>query len=124
MRVCIDVDAGCWLAGGRVRIGSSARRSHTPEQAAELAERDRRRAERCALVGMMAYEAQIAGLGDAPPGAPLRARVIARMQAPPRASSRERRAAVVAAVVAGRPPLELVNGGGTGSLERTPPSPR
>ena len=69
------------------------------------------------------YEAQIAGVGDTPPGNPLRARAIRAMQA---LSTRElagRRAAVVEAVQGGSarraPALELVNGGGTGSLERT-----
>ena len=75
----------------------------------------------------MAYEAQIAGLGDAPPGRPLRGAAIRAMQA---RSARElalRRAAVVAAVERsprGRAaPLEFVNGGGTGSLERTAAEP-
>src|SRR5262249_60361789 len=69
------------------------------------------------LVGIMMYEAQIAGLGDSPPGRPLRARAIQAIQ---KRSARElapRRAAVVAAVeatlaAAGAPPLEVVNGGG------------
>jgi len=67
---------------------------------------------------MMAYEAQIAGLGDAPPGNRGRALAIRALQA---ASARElaaRRAAAVAAVRA-LAPLELVNGGGTGSLHLT-----
>ena len=72
----------------------------------------------------MSYEAQIAGLGDTPLGRPLRARAIRAMQ---RRSARElavRRAAAVAAVEAvlreaSAPALELVNGGGTGSLETT-----
>ena len=70
------------------------------------------------LDGIMAYEAQIAGVGDRPPGRPLMGVAIRLVQ---RASARElasRRAAVVAAVrdVA---PLRFVNGGGTGSIERT-----
>jgi D-serine deaminase-like pyridoxal phosphate-dependent protein len=72
----------------------------------------------------MAYEAQIAGVGDTPPGRPLRGRAIRFMQ---ERSARElagRRAAIVAAVAEhlaarGAPALEFVNGGGTGSLERT-----
>jgi D-serine deaminase-like pyridoxal phosphate-dependent protein len=70
----------------------------------------------------MAYEAQIAGLGDRPPGKPLLGMALRALQ---RASARElagRRAAIVAAVreVA---PLELVNGGGTGSIELTAAEP-
>ncbi len=123
LRVCIDVDAGWWALGGRVRVGAKRSPVHTPEQAAALARailgRDGLR-----LVGIMSYEAQIAGLGDTPAGRPLRARAIRALQ---RRSARElavRRAAAVAAVEAvlreaSAPALELVNGGGTGSLEST-----
>jgi D-serine deaminase-like pyridoxal phosphate-dependent protein len=123
VRVCIDIDAGWRVLGGRVRIGAKRSPVHSPEQGAALAGEILAR-EGLALVGIMAYEAQIAGLGDSPPGHPLRAGAIRAMQA---RSSRElalRRGAVVGAVeeqlaAHGAPPLELVNGGGTGSLERT-----
>ncbi|HWT92073.1 MAG TPA: amino acid deaminase/aldolase, partial [Solirubrobacteraceae bacterium] len=68
---------------------------------------------------MMAYEAQIAGVGDAPPASRARGVAIRGMQA---LSARElagRRARIVEAVRAVVPDLEFVNGGGTGSLERT-----
>ena len=123
IRVCIDVDAGLWLMGGRVRIGAKRSPVHTPREAAALA-REIVARERLRLVGIMAYEAQIAGLGDAPPGRRLRAVAIRVLQ---RRSARElamRRAEVVAAVqevlrAASAQPLRFVNGGGTGSLERT-----
>jgi D-serine deaminase-like pyridoxal phosphate-dependent protein len=70
------------------------------------------------LVGVMAYEAQIAGVQDAPPRRPLRGLAVRGMQA---VSAREltgRRGDVVAAV-SDVAPLEFVNGGGTGSVERT-----
>ena len=84
--------------------------------------------ERLRLVGIMAYESQIAGLGDSPPGRRVRAATIRALQ---RRSARElagRRAEVVAAVqealrVAGAEPLRFVNGGGTGSLELTAAEP-
>jgi D-serine deaminase-like pyridoxal phosphate-dependent protein len=123
LRVCIDVDAGWRAVGGRVRVGVKRSPVHTPEQAAELVRVIVARGA-FRLVGLMLYEAQIAGLGDAPRGRPLRARAIRAVQA---LSARElvpRRAAVLAAVqrvlsVSGAPALEFVNGGGTGSLERT-----
>jgi D-serine deaminase-like pyridoxal phosphate-dependent protein len=71
---------------------------------------------------MMAYESQIAGLGDAPPGRPLRGAAIRLLQL---ASARElarRRAAAVRAVRAVAP-LQFVNGGGTGSLSGTAREP-
>ena len=72
---------------------------------------------------MMAYEAQIAGVGDPPPGRPLRGRAdpgdaaVSRPRAAPGA-----RAAVVAAVRR-HADLEFVNGGGTGSVAATARGP-
>ena len=67
------------------------------------------------LVGMMGYEAQIAGVTNKGTG---RATVIRRMQRASAAELAERRGAAVSAVrdVA---ELEFVNGGGTGSIETT-----
>ncbi len=117
VRVCLDVDASWWALGGRIRIGAKRSPLRTVGQVVELAREVARRPE-LALDGLMMYEAQIAGVGDAPPGNPLRGAVLRAMQ---RASGREiadRRAAIVAAVreVA---PLRFVNGGGTGSVEAT-----
>jgi len=74
------------------------------------------------LVGMMGYEAQIAGLGNAPAGQPLRAKLLQAIQRASIAELIERRSGAVAAVreVAD---LEFVNGGGTGSLEATGTDP-
>jgi D-serine deaminase-like pyridoxal phosphate-dependent protein len=127
VRVCIDLDAGLWLANGRMRIGAKRSPVHTPAQAAELA-REIVSREGLTLVGMMAYEAQIAGLGDTPPGR--RARGVA-IRALKRRSARElavRRAEAVAAVEDvlrdnSAEPLQFVNGGGTGSLELTGSEP-
>ncbi len=121
VRVCLELDAGLWLLGGRVRIGAKRSPVHTAAQAAALARAIVAR-EGVELVGMMAYEAQIAGLGDAPTGpgaaARLRAGVVRRLQSVSARELAARRAAAVAAVRAVAP-LELVNGGGTGSLECT-----
>jgi D-serine deaminase-like pyridoxal phosphate-dependent protein len=121
IRVCLDVDAGWWPLGGRLKIGARRSPVHTPEQAAELARAVVARPE-LELDGLMSYEAHIAGLGDRPPGRPLIGVAIRAMQ---RASARElagRRAAVVDAVRAVAP-LRFVNGGGTGSVERTAAEP-
>jgi len=78
------------------------------------------------VVGLMAYEGQVAGVGDRLPGRPVRSAAIRAMQ---RASLRElgrRLPAVVGAVrrelAQHGQLLELVNGGGTGSLSRTSPA--
>ena len=127
LRVCIDIDAGWWTLGGRLRVGAKRSPLHTPEQAAAFARAIVAR-DGLQLVGIMAYEAQIAGLGDTPPGRPLRARAIRAVQARSARELARRRAAIVAAVeevmaVHGAPSLEFVNGGGTGSLERTAAEP-
>jgi D-serine deaminase-like pyridoxal phosphate-dependent protein len=117
VRVCIDVDAGWWPLGGRVKIGPKRSPVHTVEQAVALAREVERRPQ-LRLVALMAYEGQIAGVGDRPPGRRLRAAAIGIMQRRSAAELRRRRAAIVAAVreVAA---IEIVNGGGTGSLELT-----
>jgi D-serine deaminase-like pyridoxal phosphate-dependent protein len=117
IRVCLDLDAGLWAFGGRLRIGARRSPVHTPAQAAALARAIVAR-EGVQLVGVMAYEAQIAGLGDAPAGNPARALSIRLLQAVSTRELAARRAAAVAAVRAVAP-LELVNGGGTGSLHGT-----
>ncbi len=121
VRVCLELDAGLWLLDGRVRIGAKRSPVHTPAQAAALARAIVARGG-VELVGMMAYEAQIAGLGDAPSGRglalQLRAGAVRLLQAVSARELAARRDAAVAAVRAVAP-LELVNGGGTGSLEGT-----
>jgi len=117
IRVCVDIDASWRPLGGRVRIGARRSPLHSPAAVAAVA---REAADRHTfrLVGLMAYEAQIAGVGDAPPGRPGRALAVRAMQRGSAAELAERRAAIVAAVkeIA---QLEFVNGGGTGSMERT-----
>jgi D-serine deaminase-like pyridoxal phosphate-dependent protein len=121
IRVCIDADASWRPLGGRVHVGVRRSPLHTPEQVAALA-REIVARPALRLVGLMAYEAQIAGLGDRPPGRPLLGLALRAVQ---RASARElaqRRAAIVAAVQAVAP-LDFVNGGGTGSIESTAAEP-
>ena len=121
VRVAIDVDAGWWPLRGRVRIGAKRSPLRTPQQAASLAAEIVAR-DGVELAGLMCYEAQIAGVGDAPPGHALYGAAVRAMQA---ASARElarRRGAVVAAVRAVAP-LRFVNGGGTGSVHRTAAEP-
>ncbi|MBA0124100.1 alanine racemase [Haloechinothrix sp. YIM 98757] len=115
VRVCIELDVS-WRPLPGVHIGSRRSPVVTPRQAAELAGIVAARPG-FRLVGLMGYEGQIAGVGDAS-GNPLRAAVIRRMQ---ERSARELAARRAAAVRAVREvcPLEFVNGGGTGSFETT-----
>ena len=117
IRVAIDVDAGWWPLGGRVKVGPKRSPVRTAAEAKALAlEIDRREAVR--LVGLMAYEGQVAGVGDAAAGNPLKNVAVRAMQSASMKEIASRRAEVVAAVTEVAP-LEFVNGGGTGSIERT-----
>jgi len=117
VRVAIDIDAGYQALGGRFRAGARRSPVRTPEDAVALA---RAIVSRPAmqLVGLMAYEAQIAGVGDNPPGRPLYAQGVRFMQRKSAAELAARRAEIVTAINR-LTPLEFVNGGGTGSLEWT-----
>jgi D-serine deaminase-like pyridoxal phosphate-dependent protein len=117
VRVCIDIDAAWRTAGGRVRIGVLRSPVRTADEAAALAHEIGRRPG-LRLVGLMAYESQIAGVGDNPPGKPLFSRAVRFVQAQSRVELARRRAAIVKAVRA-EADLEFVNGGGTGSVEKT-----
>ena len=116
-RVCIELDVSWWTAGGRVKVGAKRSPIRSPEQAAALAREVVARPD-LELAGVMGYEAHIAGVGDRPLGKRVQGRVIEAMQRRSAAEIAERRAAVVAAVN-DVTPIELVNGGGTGSLHLT-----
>jgi D-serine deaminase-like pyridoxal phosphate-dependent protein len=123
VRVCLDIDTSWRALGGRVRIGARRSPVRTPAQAAALAAAIIARPA-VKLVGIMAYEAQIAGVGDEPPGHPLLGITLRMLQSRSRRELAARRGAIVSAVAstlerAGQAPLEFVNGGGTGSLHGT-----
>jgi D-serine deaminase-like pyridoxal phosphate-dependent protein len=117
VRVCIDVDAGWWALRGRIKVGPKRSPVHSVEQAVALAKEIEARPQ-IELVALMAYEGQIAGVADRPPGRRLRGGAIRFMQRRSAAELVQRRAAIVAAV-GEFAALEFVNGGGTGSLELT-----
>ncbi|WP_125776256.1 alanine racemase [Antribacter gilvus] len=118
IRVCLDVDASLRLGAGRLTAHLGVRRSplREPAEVAALA------AQVAAtpglrLRGVMFYEAQVAGLPDSSPAV----RAVKRLSL---RELRERRARVVAeASSAVGHPLELVNAGGTGSLEASSAAP-
>ncbi|HEX6022319.1 MAG TPA: alanine racemase, partial [Solirubrobacter sp.] len=121
VKVCIDVDAGWRILGGLMTIGAKRSPLHDPVQVAEFAREIVSRPE-LKLDGLMAYEGQIAGVGDRPPGRPLMQLVLPVVQA---FSARElaRRRAEIVDAVRSIAPLRFVNGGGTGSIERTAAEP-
>lgn len=118
IRVCLELDTSLRMLGGRVRIGALRSPLRDPAQLAELARSVARRPG-FRLVGLMAYEGHIAGVGDSVAGRPLRSRAVRLMQSAARRELAVRRAAVVRAVRSVAPDLEFVNGGGTGSVQHT-----
>ncbi|GGV42693.1 amino acid deaminase/aldolase [Streptomyces griseoflavus] len=118
VRVCLELDTSLRLLGGRMRIGARRSPLHSPAEVAELARAVSRRPG-FRVVGIMAYEGHVAGVGDALAGRPLRSGVVRLMQSAARRELAERRAAVVRAVREVVPDLEFVNGGGTGSVQHT-----
>ncbi|GIF42059.1 amino acid deaminase/aldolase [Actinoplanes xinjiangensis] len=120
VRLCIDLDAS-WRPGGPLHIGVRRSPVHSAAQAGALARKIAER-EGFRLVGVMCYEAHIAGVGDDPPGRALRGRAIRLMQSRAFPELLTRRAAAVRAVRE-HADLEFVNGGGTGSVSATSADP-
>ena len=104
LRVALDIDAS--LRVGPLHLGVRRSPAHTAYEAVSLARAARDAG--LAVVGLMFYDAQIAGLPDTSP-------LVRLLKARSAAALARRRADVVEAVkeVAH---LEFVNGGGTGSL--------
>jgi D-serine deaminase-like pyridoxal phosphate-dependent protein len=115
IRVAIELDAAFEL--GRWRAGVLRSPLRSPQQLGGLARAVVARGG-FRLVGIMSYEAQVAGVQDGTRRGRSPALMVRAMQRRSVADLRERRAAAVAAVreVA---QLEFVNGGGTGSIEST-----
>jgi D-serine deaminase-like pyridoxal phosphate-dependent protein len=117
VRVAMDIDLSWWPLRGRLKVGPKRSPIRTAEQAVALArEIDRR--ERTTLVGLMAYEGQIAGVGDNVPRKAITNLLIRRMQSASARDVEERRAEIVT-TLAEVAQLEFVNGGGTGSIDLT-----
>ncbi|MCP4666185.1 MAG: amino acid deaminase/aldolase, partial [Deltaproteobacteria bacterium] len=120
--VCLDIDLSYRPAGGRVHLGVRRSPIRTESEAVALA------AHAAALDGVavnaaMGYEAQIAGVGDAIPGQGGKNRILRGVK---RLSVREltrRRQAVVGRLKSKGHDIQVVNGGGSGSLVSTGADP-
>jgi D-serine deaminase-like pyridoxal phosphate-dependent protein len=117
LRVSLELDVSWRPLPNLPAVGTLRSPLREPEETAQFAEAVLKRPG-YTLAGMMGYEGQIAGLGDAPPGHPLRAALLLVIQAYSSRELAERRADAVRRVRA-LTDLEFVNGGGTGSLEST-----
>ncbi|MBE1875190.1 alanine racemase [Myceligenerans pegani] len=114
LQVCLDVDASLRLAFAHLGVRRSPLR--TPDDVGRLASRvARTRGVR--LRGLMFYEAQVAGLPDSSPAV----RLVKRLSV--RDLDRRRPELLAAARDAVGHDLDLVNSGGTGSLETSAAGP-
>lgn len=114
VRLCLDLDAGYWRAGGRVKIGPKRSPLHTPEQARAFAVEIARRPA-LNLVALMSYEGHIAGFGDNVAGKHAQNVAVRWMQRRSIAELRDRRARAVE-LVREVADLEIINAGGTGDV--------
>ena len=115
VRIALDIDAGLRLGGQHV--GPKRSPLHDVADVVALA---RRVSERpgFALVGVMTYEGQVAGVPDAVPGQRAKSLVVRRLKQASMAQLAQRRAALAAAL-AEVADLEFWNAGGSGSVEAT-----
>ena len=120
IRLAIDADAS-WRAPGLGHVGVRRSPVHTPDEVLALA---RTIADRpgFTLVGLMMYEAQIAGQTDNTPGAGAENTLMRWLKRRSLAELGDRRGAIVAGVRSVAK-LEFVNAGGTGSIETSAADP-
>jgi D-serine deaminase-like pyridoxal phosphate-dependent protein len=116
--VVLCLDMAQELGDGRVHLGVRRSPLRSPEQVVTLA----RHVVETAGVrfeGLLAYEAQVAGLGDASPWSRLQNPVKSLIRAAGARDVAARRRAIVEALSRAGLAPRLVNGGGTGSLDST-----
>ncbi len=116
-RVVLDVDMSLRVAGVHMGVRRSPLRD-----VGEVAQLLQRVTElpHVTPIGLMGYEAQVAGLGDRNPFKPLMNPVYRWVRSRSVREVARRRAELAAAFEAAGLSLELFNGGGTGSLDSTP----
>ncbi|WP_231498897.1 alanine racemase, partial [Gordonia alkanivorans] len=94
IRVAIDLDASYRLLGGRVHVGVRRSPVHSRRDVLDLARTIVAR-NGFDLVGVMSYEAQVAGVADAVPGKAVVNRAIGMMQRRSMAELRRRRGKII-----------------------------
>jgi D-serine deaminase-like pyridoxal phosphate-dependent protein len=121
LRAVICLDMALEKMGGRVHLGVRRSPLRTAEQTLELARkiRDKRGV---VVHGLLAYEAQVAGMGDDSPFEPRVNAVVKRwIRSASQTDVKSRRVDIVETLRRDGFELKLVNGGGTGSLDSTTP---
>ncbi|HAM79452.1 MAG TPA: amino acid aldolase [Ornithinibacillus sp.] len=114
--LCIDIDMS--TSFGRLHFGVRRSPLKSKIDVIQLA-RKIKESPSLTLVGVMGYEAQIAGVGDKVPSQKMKNRVVTILKRKSIHKIRERRRTIVQALEEEGHQLVFVNGGGTGSLDTT-----
>jgi len=117
LRLAIDLD--CSTAEPGLYFGVRRSPIQTPDAALGLATAITMHPDAVKLVGLMGYEAQIAGLPDALPHQRVKSLLVRWLKSRSMKTVIARRQATVQVLRAAGHVLEFVNGGGTGSLKET-----
>ncbi len=117
LAVCLEVDLSVDVPGLHFGVWRSPLR--TPEQARPILAAINATAGAVRLEGLMGYEAQIAGVGDALPGQWVKNHIVRALKRHSLQVAATRRTAMVDLVTSMGMDLRFVNGGGTGSLQST-----
>lgn len=120
LRAVLCLDMALEKIGGRVHLGVRRSPLRTPEQTLGLA-RIVREMRGVTVHGLLAYEAQVAGMGDDNPFDARANRVKRWIRTASARDVKARRVAIKEAFEREGFTLALVNGGGTGSLDSTTP---
>jgi D-serine deaminase-like pyridoxal phosphate-dependent protein len=115
VRVAIDIDAGLRL--GRSHVGPKRSPLHDPDEVLRFARHVLARPG-FALVGVMTYEGQVAGVPDDVPHQRAKSAVVRRLKAASMTQLADRRG-LIARGLRELVDLEFWNGGGSGSVEAT-----
>ena len=115
VRVALDIDAG--LRFGGQHVGPKRSPLHDIEDVVRFARQVTER-DGFALVGVMTYEGQVAGVPDSVPSQRARSLVVRRLKSASMSQLAERRR-VIAQRLAALTELEFWNAGGSGSVEAT-----
>jgi D-serine deaminase-like pyridoxal phosphate-dependent protein len=115
---CLEIDMSYRPVGRSIHLGVRRSPLRKPDQAVRLA---RRAAdlEGVRITAVMGYEAQIASVNDSVPGQRLKNAILRRVKQHSMAELMMRRQAVIQALEEAGCAIDVVNGGGSGSLKAT-----
>jgi D-serine deaminase-like pyridoxal phosphate-dependent protein len=116
--VAIEADMSLRIIGGRLRLGVYRSPLHSADDVVRIADAIKRRAG-LELVGIMGYEAQVAGMGEANPFFPAFNLVKSAIKKASVPTIRKRRQQIADALAVKGMHIDFFNGGGTGSLNTT-----